>query len=108
MVLIYWAVTHLPEDPSDAKERIEYRYVKLYQKASAKLEGEQTLKHEIERLTQRFECGDVQLTKDIRKAGEAYLGGILETLRRVNVTYDSFSCKTYATMVSCVQLVSER
>src|SRR5207249_11789029 len=54
MVLLYWAVTHLPEAPSDAKERIEYRYVQLYQKASAKLEGDETLKQEIERLMQRF------------------------------------------------------
>src|SRR2546430_7792638 len=90
MVLLYWAVNHLPTDPSDSEERVEYRYVKLYQKASAMLEGDEALKHDIERLTQRFEGGDVQLTKDIRKVGEAVLGGILETLRRVNVTYDSF------------------
>src|SRR5256886_10620591 len=108
MVLLYWAVTHLPEDPSDAKERIEYRYVKLYQKASAKLEGDETLKHEIERLTQRFEGGDVQLTKDIRKVGEAVLGGILETLRRVNVTYDSFFWESDAILDGSVQRLIER
>jgi len=108
MVLLYWAVTHLPEDPSDAKERIEYRYVKLYQKASAKLEADENLKHEIERLTQRFEGGDVQLTKDIRKVGEAVLGGILETLRRVNVTYDSFFWESDAILDGSVQRVIER
>src|SRR5437867_3569944 len=71
MVLLYWAVAHIPEDSSASAERIEYRYVKVYQQASAKLEGDETLKREIERLTQRFEGGDVQLTKDIRKVGEA-------------------------------------
>ena len=108
MVLLYWAVAHLPEDPSDSEERIEYRYVKLYQKASAKLEGDETLKREIERLTQRFEGGDVQLTKDIRKVGEAVLGGILETLRRVNVTYDSFFWESDAILDGSVQRVIER
>src|SRR3989442_70009 len=108
MVLLYWAVTHLPEDPSDSQERIEYRYVKLYQKASAKLEGDETLKREIERLTQRFEGGDVQLTKDIRKVGEAVLSGILETLRRVNVTYDSFFWESDAILDGNVQRVIER
>src|SRR3989449_7558915 len=108
MVLLYWAVTHLPEDPSDSEERIEYRYVKLYQKASAKLEGDETLKREIERLTQRFEGGDVQLTKDIRKVGEAILSGILETLRRVNVTYDSFFWESDAILDGNVQRVIER
>src|SRR5881628_186683 len=108
MVLLYWAVTHLPEDPSDSEERIEYRYVKLYQKASAKLEGDETLKREIERLTQRFEGGDVQLTKDIRKVGEAGLGGILETRRRVNVPYDSFFWESDAILDGSVQRVIER
>src|SRR5437879_7635086 len=108
MVLLYWAVSHLPEDPSDSEERIEYRYVKLYQKASAKLEGDETLKREIERLTQRFEGGDVQLTKDIRKVGQAVLSGILETLRRVNVTYDSFFWESDAILDGNVQRVVER
>jgi len=106
--LLYWAVTHLPADPSDSEERIEYRYVKLYQKASAKLEGDETLKREIERLTQRFEGGDVQLTKDIRKVGEAVLGGVLETLRRVNVTYDSFFWESDAILDGSVHRVIER
>src|SRR5207245_10542916 len=62
----------------------------------------------IERLTQRFEGGDVQLTKDIRKVGEAVLGGILETLRRVNVTYDSFFWESDAILDGNVQRVIER
>src|SRR5438132_309075 len=108
MVLLYWAVNHLPTDPSDSEGRVEYRYVKLYQKASAMLEGDEALKHDIERLTQRFEGGDVQLTKDIRKVGEAVLGGILETLRRVNVTYDSFFWESDAILDGSVQRVIER
>src|SRR5438445_569921 len=108
MVLLYWAVTHLPEDPSDAKERIEYRYVALYQKASARLETDEALKREIERLTQRFEGGDVQLTKDIRKVGEDILRGILETLRRANVTFDSFFWESDSILDGSVQRVIAR
>src|SRR5216117_1738338 len=73
MVLLYWAVTHLPADSSDPKDPVEYRYVKLYQKASAQLEADEALKQEVERLTQRFERGDVHLTKEIRKVGETVL-----------------------------------
>src|SRR5438093_1277967 len=108
MVLLYWAVNHLPADPSDSEERVEYRYVKLYQKASAMLEGDEALKHDIERLTQRFEGGDVQLTKDIRKVGEAVLGGILETLRRVNVTYDSFFWESDANLDDLIDEAVDR
>jgi arginyl-tRNA synthetase len=108
MVLLYWAVAHLPEDPADAEARPGYRYVKLYQKASARLEADADLKGQIERLTQRFEGGDAQLTKDIRKIGEAVLAGILETLRRTNVTYDSFFWESYAILDGSVQRVIER
>ncbi len=108
MVLLYWAVLHLPTDPADAEKRPEYRYVKLYQKASSKLETDADLKQEIERLTQRFEGGDAQLTKDIRKVGEAILAGILGTLRRANVTYDSFFWESDAILDGSVQRVIER
>lgn len=108
MVLLYWAVTHLPTDPADGEARPEYRYVKLYQQASARLEIDPALKEEIERLTQRFEGGDAQLTNDIRKVGETVLAGILETLRRANVTYDSFFWESDAILDGSVQRVIER
>jgi arginyl-tRNA synthetase len=108
MVLLYWAVMHLPQDPADSEERIEYRYVKLYQKASERLEKDEALKREVEQLTQRFEGGDVRLTKDIRKVGEAILGSVLETLRRVNVTFDSFFWESDAILDGSVQRVIER
>jgi len=108
MVLLYWAVTHLPREPTDPEERVEYRYVKLYQEASTRLEKDETLKREIEQLTQRFEGGDVRLTKDIRQVGEAILGSILQTLRRVNVTFDSFFWESDAILDGSVQRVIDR
>ncbi|TLZ70290.1 MAG: arginine--tRNA ligase, partial [Methanobacteriota archaeon] len=108
MVLLYWAVTHLPADSSDPKDPVEYRYVKLYQKASAQLEADEALKQEVERLTQRFERGDVQLTKDIRKVGETVLRSVLETLRRVNVGFDSFFWESDAILDGSVQRVIAR
>jgi len=108
MVLLYWAVRNLPMDSVAAEPRIEYRYVVLYQKASAKLVTDDALKREIERLTQRFEGGDVQLTKDIRKVGEEVLRGILETLRRANVTFDSFFWESDSILDGSVQRVIAR
>jgi len=108
MVLLYWAVRNLPTDAVAAEPRIEYRYVALYQKASARLETDEALKREIERLTQRFEGGDVQLTKDIRKVGEEVLRGILETLRRANVTFDSFFWESDSILDGSVQRVIAR
>ncbi|MCI4371996.1 MAG: arginine--tRNA ligase, partial [Thermoplasmata archaeon] len=108
MVLIYWAVKHLKPEPGDSDERIAYHYVKLYQRASAMLEKEESLKREIERLTQRFEGGDVQLTKDIRAVAEDVLRSIRETLRRMNVSYDSFFWESDAILDGSVQRVIAR
>src|SRR5207302_1463453 len=108
MVLLYWAVTHRSGKSEDQEERVEYRYVKLYQEASERLEKDEPLKREIEQLTQRFEGGDVRLTKDIRKVGEAILESILDSLRRVNVTFDSFFWESDAILDGSVQRVIER
>jgi arginyl-tRNA synthetase len=108
MVLLYWAVAHFPRKSTDPEERVEYRYVKLYQEASERLEKDEALKREVEQLTQRFEGGDVRLTKDIRKVGEAILESILQTLRRVNVTFDSFFWESDAILDGSVQRVIER
>ncbi len=108
MVLLYWAVTNLPTDASDPETRVAYRYVKLYQQASAMLEHDEALKREVERLTQRFEGGDSRLTKDIREVGEAVLGSILETLRRANVTYDSYFWESDSILDGSVQRVIDR
>jgi len=108
MVLLYWAVRHLPMDSVAAEPRIEYRYVALYQRASAMLETDEALKREIERLTQRFEGGDVQLTRDIRKVGEEVLRGILATLRRANVTFDSFFWESDSILDGSVRRVVAR
>src|SRR5947199_10145631 len=89
-------------------ERLEHSNVKLYMKSSDQFEGYAALKHEIELLTQRFEGGDAQLTKDIRKVGEAVLAGVLETLRRLNVTYDSFFWESDAILDGSVGRVIER
>src|SRR5207245_9123574 len=81
---------------------------KLYEKAGAQLEADEALKQEVERLTQRFERGDVQLTKDIRKVGETVLRSVLETLRRVNVGFDSFFWESDAILDGSVQRVIAR
>ncbi len=108
MVLLYWAVQHLPTEAGEAELRIEYRYVALYQKASAMLEKDESLKREIEGLTQRFEGGDVALTKAIREVGEAVLAALLDTLRRMDVTFDSFFWESDAILDGSVQEVIAR
>lgn len=92
MVLLYWAVTHLTLDPSESagEDRLEYRYVALYQKANELLEKDPKLGEEIRSLIQRFEGGDADLTKAIRRVGDQVLERIVASLGRLGIVYDSF------------------
>src|SRR3989304_4689732 len=92
MVIMYWAVTHLPPDDADAaEERIERRYVKLYQRANAQLEKDPSLTKEIDLLIRRCEGGDADLPKAIRAVGDKVLKRILEVLERLDIAFDSFA-----------------
>ncbi|MGQ0798099.1 MAG: arginine--tRNA ligase [Methanobacteriota archaeon] len=110
MVVQYWATRTLsPADIGAAeREKEDYRHVKYYQKAAALLEERPALNDEIMGLITRFETGDEQLTRQIRAVGESVLKGILETLSRIDVAYDSFFWESDLILDGSVQRVIER
>jgi len=109
MVLLYWAVTHLKPTPEDeAEERIERRYVRLYQRANALLEKDPALGKEIETLIDRFEGGDAQLTRAIRAVGDRILDRIVAVLTRLGITFDSFFWESDLILDRSVHRVIER
>lgn len=109
MVLLYWAVTHLTPDQADEQEdRIERRYVRLYQKVNALLKTDPNLVKEVESLIGRFEGGDADLTKAIRAVGDAVLRRILTVLEDLGVTFDSFFWESDLILDGSVRRVIER
>lgn len=109
MVLLYWAVTHLKLTPEEeAEERIERRYVRLYQRANALLETDSGLGKEIESLIDRFEGGDAQLTRAIRAVGDRVLHRILTVLTRLDISFDSFFWESDLVLDGSVHRVIER
>jgi len=109
MVLLYWAVTHLEPTPEEAsEERIERRYVRLYQRANALLEKDPNLGKEIESLIERFEGGDATLTRAIRAVGDRILDRIIAILGRLGVSYDSFFWESDLILDGSVRRVIER
>ncbi len=109
MVIMYWAVTHLtPDDADAAEERVDHRYVKLYQRANAQLEKDPSLTKEIEFLIRRFEGGDADLTKAIRAVGDKVLKRILEVLERLDIAFDSFFWESELILDGSVRRVIER
>lgn len=109
MVLLYWAVAHLePEGDEANEERVERRYVRLYQRANALLEKDPNLAKEIDSLIRRFEGGDADLTRAIRAVGDQILRRILAVLARLSVSFDSFFWESDLILDGSVKRVVER
>ena len=110
MVVQFWGTRHLaPEEvgPPEA-EKPDYRYIKYYQKANEIFERDAGAKADVAEMIQRFERGDVTLTKEVRRVAEEVLSGILASLRRLGVTFDSFFWESDAILDGSVQKVIER
>ncbi len=110
MVVQYWGTRHLaPAEvgPPDV-DKADYRFIKYYQKATAIFESDPTAKADVTEMIQRFEQGDVELTREVRKVAEEVLRGILESLARIGVSFDTFFWESDAILDGSVQRVIER
>ncbi len=110
MVVQYWGTRHLAPaqvGPPDV-DKPDYRYIKYYQKANEIFEHDAAAKADVASMIQRFEQGDVALTKDVRKVAEEVLSGIMASLQRLGVTFDSFFWESDAILNGSVGRVIER
>ncbi len=110
MVVQYWGTQHLTPGevgPPDL-DKPDYRYIKYYQKATTIFEHDAKAKDEVASMIQRFERGDVALTREVRKVAEEILSGILQSLARLGVTFDTFFWESDAILNGSVQMVIER
>ncbi len=110
MVVQYWGTRHLTAEqvgPPDL-DKPDYRYIKYYQKATEIFERDADAKADVAAMIQRFEHGDVALTKEVRKVAEEVLAGILESLKRLGVAFDSFYWESDSILDGRVQKVIER
>lgn len=110
MVVQYWGTRHLTPEQVGAPEvdKADYRFIKYYQKATEIFERDPAAKADVAAMIQRFELGDVALTKDVRKVAEEVLSGILASLSRLGVTFDSFYWESDSILDGRVQKVIER
>jgi arginyl-tRNA synthetase len=110
MVVQYWAKSHLPEErigPPD-RPKDDYVFVKYYQAAAALMETDPKLNDEVMALIRRHENGDAKLTREIRAVGERVLRGVLASLTRIGVGFDSFFWESDLILDGSVQRVIER
>ncbi|HYM39789.1 MAG TPA: arginine--tRNA ligase [Thermoplasmata archaeon] len=110
MVVQYWGTKHLRPDevgPPDL-DKPDYRFIKYYQKATEIFERDPQAKADVAAMIQRFEQGDAGLVREVRKVGEEVLAGILQSLKRLGVGFDSFFWESDLILDGRVQQVMER
>ncbi len=110
MVVQYWGTQHLTPaqvGPPDV-DKPDYRFIKYYQKANEIFEHDAQAKSDVAEMIRRFELGDVSLTREVRKVAEEVLAGVLESLNRIGVSFDSFFWESDAILNGSVQKVIER
>lgn len=86
--ILTWAVENLKGVPEAEKNKEDHRLVGYYQEANRLMEEEGTVKKEIEELLYSCEHGDRDAMNMVKKVCERSLGGILETMKRLNIGYD--------------------
>jgi len=110
MVVQYWGTRHLTPDDVGSPEvdKPDYRFIKYYQKANEIFERDAQAKADVAAMIQRFERGDVALTQEVRRVAEEVLSGILQSLTRIGVGFDTFFWESDAILNGSVQKVIER
>jgi len=92
VVLLAWGATHVPESdlPPPERERDDYRLVRNYQAANARVEADPELNRQVGENIYRLENGDSAFTEEVHGIAERILAGIRETLARLDIRFDSF------------------
>ncbi|MCK5547850.1 MAG: arginine--tRNA ligase [Thermoplasmata archaeon] len=98
VVMLAWGVLNeLPDGPEEAKkdgdrgkEKDDNLLVGFYRKAYELYEKDESVKDEIDKMLQRFESGDEELGKKIESIVERMLGGMVSSLKTINVNLDNF------------------
>ncbi len=89
--ILTWAVENLKDVPEPEKEKEDHRLVGYYQAANRLMEESEATKKEIEDLLYRCEHGDEKAMERIKTVCERSLGGILETMKRLDISYDKIT-----------------
>jgi arginyl-tRNA synthetase len=91
VLTLVWGCENLSEEdvvPPD-RDKEDHRLVRYYQKASELLEDPKVAE-QVEEMVRQFESGDRQLIQKVRNTCQRMMDGILESLSRLGVEFDSY------------------
>lgn len=86
IAIVVWGCERYPLDDS----KPDHATAKVYIQANKDLAAEPELKNGVDRLMQLYESGDSETAKKFRSAVEFALSGIEDTLKRLNISHDSY------------------
>ncbi|MFQ5838041.1 MAG: arginine--tRNA ligase [Thermoplasmata archaeon] len=90
VLTLVWGYENVPEEELEPPERDkeDHRLVRFYRKASELLENPEVAQ-QVEEMVRRFEAGDEELMGRVRDICRRMMDGILKTLSRMYVEFDS-------------------
>ncbi|MGC9517961.1 MAG: arginine--tRNA ligase [Methanomicrobiales archaeon] len=90
IAMVVWGIINL-DFQIDEEKKIDHEIGRLYFLVNEKLKDEPELKYEIDKLLKTYEHGDdLNLEKTFENAVKNCLTGVSETLKKINVSHDSY------------------
>lgn len=110
VALLAWGRKHLRASdlPPAARAKVDHDFVRFYQAASEKQEGDSKVQAEIQALMHASEKGDKRVLASFEEAYGPVLQGMRESLDRIGVRFDSFQKESDFVLGGEVQRVVER
>jgi len=104
-VTLTWGVDNLKNETE--VEKPDHKMVWFYQEASKRLETDAEVKDEIERMLADYEEGDVDIASRVRSNCQTVMDGILKSLRRLDIFFDSLAWESKYVLEGDVKRVIE-
>jgi arginyl-tRNA synthetase len=110
VALLAWGRKNVPSAslPPASRSKIDHDLVRYYQAANEKQEGNTQVQSEIQTLMHRSEEGDAETLREFEAAYKPVLEGMMESLARIGVAFDSFQKESEFVLNGEVDKVIER
>ncbi|MDR3282944.1 MAG: arginine--tRNA ligase [Candidatus Methanoplasma sp.] len=93
VVILTWGVNNISTalETGEERDKTDHRLVAYYRAANAMMESDSVVSEQISKMLRRFEAGDADVIRNVRKTAEAMLDGLKITLDGINVTLDRYT-----------------
>lgn len=110
VAILTWATRNLSKEslPPCSRDKPGYRLVRYYQKASQLMRGQERVAEEINELVRSFENVEEKSLAEAKRSYQPVLDGVLESLEKINVGFDSFAHESAMIKSGLTQEVIEK